>query len=411
MLEHDWQQVQLDLETGICLWMGAGVSTHLSRSIGGSVPDWGELTRALEVEADFPESKRQGSLPERLQACTSKLGGARVRRKIARDIYGQLCLQIAKFAYEHRGTLGELPEAVTQLAALGWRANPIVNFNIETFTSILAARPGGPCRILPYRIRKDAASGMYEDQEIGSDFPRVVYHPHGAVNYSGHAVMTSDEYATHNGSLAYLLSVAAAFENNLWICGMSLDDEYLRKELATYRRQINRIRWFNTPHDLAKHETWARQNDITAVPVDWRVFWQLVGMSLGPQIRLSGAMSAWYCLIETAISELLDGTPGEQLADLATRFPALGIATGKASSQGEYRKVFDKNEGAGLLPAGFPRKEITDEIAEIVNKEAEFVTVLMAELTRQYGAAARDIVSALEVAKPVRAQMRHMDIE
>jgi hypothetical protein len=410
MHKTDWEKAQLDLETGICLWIGAGVSTHLSRSIGGSVPDWGDLTRALETEAHLPESKRQGSFPERLQACTNKLGSARVRRKIGRDIYGQLCLQIAQFAYKHRGTLGELPEAVTQLAALGWRANPIVNFNIETFTSILAARPGGPCRILPYRIREDLATSVYEEQEGGSDFPRVVYHPHGAVNYSGHAVMTSDEYATHNGSLAYLLAVAAAFENNLWICGMSLDDEYLREALARHKRQINNIRWFNTEHELAKHESWARQNDITAVPVDWQVFWQRVGTALEPQIRRSGAMSAWYCVIEAAMSELLDGTPSEQRAELARLIPDLGIAKGKGSSQGEYRKVFEKNEVAGLLPADFSRKDITDEIEEIVNKEAEFVNGLMTEL-RKLGPEARDILSALEAAKPVRAQMRHMNIQ
>jgi hypothetical protein len=408
---NDWREVELDLETGICLWLGAGVSTHLSRSIGGRLPQWGELTEALERDAGVVvDPKFKDNFPERLQICTSELGTAAVRRKIARAVYAELCVQIAKFAYDNVDNLAMLPAAVIQLAALGWRANPIVNFNIETFSSMLAARPAGPCRILPYRSRDASTSSHYVAQESGSDFARIVYHPHGAANYSGNAVMTSSEYAAHDGSLAYLLSVSAAFENNLWIVGMSLDDLYLRNQLATHRNQINRIRWFNTKPELEKHAEWALKNDIKSVAVDWPAFWHRIEDSVEPQIRLSDAMSAWYYVIETALAELFDGTPREKLADLAARFPALSITLPESKSEGEYRRAFERSEAATLLPQDFSRRRITDNITTIVRNEVDFITTLIDQLNSNYGTAARDIVSALELAKPMRISMRHMNL-
>jgi len=408
---NDWSEVQLDLDTGICLWLGAGVSTHLSRSIGGKLPQWGELTEALEREAGVvvdPESK--DNFPERLQQCTRELGTTPVRRKIARAVYGELCVQIAKFAHDNVDNLAVLPAAVIQLAALGWRANPIVNFNIETFSSMLAARPAGPCRILPYRSHEAAKAGRYVEQEAGSDFARIVYHPHGAANYSGEAVMTSSEYAAHDGSLAYLLSVSAAFENHLWIVGMSLDDVYLRNQLAAHRNQIHRIRWFNTKAELDKHAEWALTNDIKPVAVDWPAFWHRIEDSLEPQIRISGAMSAWYYVIETALAELFHGTQTEQMAEVAAKLSAFGITVPPSNSEGEYRKVFERNEAEDLLPRNFSPEKITDNIATIMRNEVEFVTTLIDQLNTTFGPAARDIVSALELAKPLRISMRHMNL-
>ncbi len=408
MDSKDWTEVQVDLETGICLWLGAGVSTHLSRSIGGKLPQWGELTEALEREAGVVvDPKSKDNFPERLQKCTLELGTAPVRHKIARAVYGELCVQIAKFAHDNVDNLANFPAAVIQLAALGWRANPIVNFNIETFTSMLAARPAGPCRILPYR---DASpSERYVEQEGGSDFPRIVYHPHGAANYSGNAVMTSSEYAAHDGSLAYLLSVTAAFENHLWIVGMSLDDRYLRKQLARHRNQINRISWFNTKTELKKHAKWALKNDIKPVAVDWPAFWHRIEESLEPQIRISGAMSAWYYVIETALAELFEGTQKEQMAKVAAELSAHGITLPPSKPEGEYRRVFERNETADLLPRGFSKEKITKNIASIFDNEVAFVTTLIDQLNSNVGPAARDIVSALELAKPRRIRMRHMN--
>jgi hypothetical protein len=173
----------LDLETGICLWIGAGVTTHVARSIGGTVPDWNGITTELETMAGLSvSSEMRSSNPERLHSCMQRLGPQVFRQAVSRQIYGELCAALARFAHRNRGHLAKPPDSASQLAALGWLANPIVNFNVETLTSYLVARPGGPCRILPYRIRDASRKDAFEEQEESSDFWRTVYHPHGAVN-------------------------------------------------------------------------------------------------------------------------------------------------------------------------------------------------------------------------------------
>lgn len=412
MEQAQWIEVSNDLETGICLWMGAGTTTHLGRAIGARVPGWGDLTADLEREASISSTNATASFPERLDECLNRLGGEHFRHRIARAIHGPLCTGLVRYAHDHRQRLSEIPDAAWQLGALGWRANPIVNFNVETFTSMLAARPAGACRILPFRLRANPADVGYEQLERGADFTRVVYHPHGAVNYTGDAVMTASEYAAHEGSLAYVLAVSAAFENNLWICGMSLDDAYLREALARYRRQIRNVRWFDSKAALAKHGDWARDNQVTCVAVDWTVFWQVVQRDLGPQTRRSGVMTAWFSVLDTAMAELLDGTEREQLAELAARIPALAQAALGRGSQGEYRKVFDRSEIPNLLPEGFSRRAIDDAIDLVIHRESAAVENLMELLVEKQGAAARDFASALELAKPARAHanMRHINL-
>src|SRR5438132_1709014 len=46
----------LDLDQGICLWIGAGVSAHLANALGGIVPDWNGLTKKLEKMAKIKSS-------------------------------------------------------------------------------------------------------------------------------------------------------------------------------------------------------------------------------------------------------------------------------------------------------------------------------------------------------------------
>jgi hypothetical protein len=411
MKEEDWRTVSFDLETGICLWIGAGVSGHLARSIGSHVPDWNHLTAELEREAGIATPPDGTSNPERLEECKGKLG-QRFYRVLARAIYGELCLGLARFAHDHRDTLSTIPDVAVQLAALGWRANPIVNFNIETFTSTLVARPGGPCRILPYRVRERAGAGVFEQQEVGADFNRVVYHPHGATNYSGQAVMTSGEYATHEGSLAYFLAVSAAFENNLWICGMSLDDAYLREALLKHRRQINQVRWFDDEKKLARHKEWATAAGITSVPVDWGQFWATIQRELGPQTRSSGVGTAWFHILESAVSELVDGTPAEELQKLAERIPELKNAAERVAgrSEADYHKVFDRKEALELLPPGFSQRAIIDEIAAAISRDSAFVDSLISLLDENGGAAARELIEVLELARPVRPRMRNMNV-
>lgn len=408
---EDLQSAFLDLETGICLWIGAGVTKYLARELGGTVPDWNALTTELEGMARIaPQPQR--SNPERLQACIETLGASKFRQVISRQIYGQLCALIATFAHRNRGQLATPPAVAFHLAALAWPANPIVNFNVETITSYLLARPAGPCRILPYRLRDSSRAGVFEEQETSSAFFRTVYHPHGAVNYGGQAVMSSSEYQAHNGSLAYLLAVTAAFENNLWIVGMSIDDTYLRKQLKMYRTQINQVRWFDSEDKLKKHGNWAKDARVTQIPVVWSEFWQIVGRELGGPVRRAGVMTAWSLVLLACIRELTEGEPAAQLESLAGRLPQLSAAAKRAAAESRagYRHVFQPDEGRRLLPDVFDEHAIRAEVDAAIQKAAELFTQVQSGVLEVGSDAGRDIVSALEHAKPRLPAMRYMNI-
>jgi hypothetical protein len=405
----------LDLDTGICLWLGAGVTKHLAMAIGGVVPDWNGITGELEAKAGIAApSTASLSNPERLQTCVQVLGAPVFRQAISKGLYGQLCAALAGFAHRSRGRLDEPPAVAWQLVSLGWLANPIVNFNVETMTSYLVARPAGPCRILPYRIRHPPAMGVYQEQETSADFFRTIYHPHGAVNYSGEAVMTSAEYGAHNGSLAYLLSVAAAFENNLWIVGMSLDDDYLREHLRQHRNQINGVRWFDSAAQLRKYESWAKDARVTLVPVVWPEFWNTLADSVGRQVRWAGVMTAWSYVVTTAIQELIhDGAAAQSaLKELAERLPDSPWARqlARATPKAGYGHVFDPGEGRRLLPEGFDAKAIADELEKAIDDAAQLVTQIQEVVGAKNDHMGRDVVSALENAKPKRPSIRYMGI-
>ena len=403
-------ELLLDLETGICLWIGAGVTKHLAKGIGADIPDWNSLTTTLERKAHIVSAPdAQSSNPRRLNACMRKLGAATFRREVSRHLYGALCAALAKYAHDHRGQLAEPPRVAFELAALGWLANPIVNFNVETLTSSLIARPAGPCRVLPYRGA--ASDGVFEQQEGSRDFSRLVYHPHGAVNYSGRAVMTSSEYAAHKGSLAYLLSVSAAFENNLWIVGMSLDDEYLRKHLKQHRKQIRCVRWFDSDVQLKKHGAWARAAQVSLIPVLWPDFWALIRSELGHQVRRAGVMTAWYHAVSVAIAELVEGDTAAQLASIATRIPALADAARRAASKSHasYRRMFAGGKARHLLPKGFDAQAISAEMSAAIRAASDLVTKIQ-ETVKSGGDVGRDMSSALELAIPRRPSMRQINI-
>jgi hypothetical protein len=403
----------LDLETGICLWLGAGVTKHVARSVGRTVPDWNALTIDLEALGGIAAASDTSlSNPERLHTCMRALGAPRFRQVVSRGIYGELCAALATFAHENQGHLDTPPAAAFELAGLGWLANPIVNFNIETLTSYLVARPAGACRILPYRFRNAASPHVFQEQESSSDFCRTVYHPHGAVNYGGQAVMTSAEYSAHNGSLAYLLSVSAAFENNLWIVGMSLDDAYLRDHLRAHRDQINRVRWFDAEPQLRKHESWATEARVTLVPVEWPEFWATIGRSLGGQVRRAGVLTAWFHVLNVAMQELVEGGPAQQLARLAESIPDLSGSGERAVAESKttYRHVFDEGEGARLLPDGFDRAAIDRELSAAIRTSAELVAQIQRVVSDGGGDTGRDMASALESAKPRLPAMRLMNL-
>jgi hypothetical protein len=222
--------------------------------------------------------------------------------------------------------------------------------------------------------------------------------------------MTSAEYDAHNGSLAYVLAVSAAFENKLWIVGMSLDDQYLRDHLKGYGSQINRIRWFNSEDQLKRYESWARDAGVTLVPVDWSRFWSTIGHALDGQVRRAGVMTAWSHVLTVALQGLIDGGPAGQLEDSARKIPLLSPAAlrVKAQSRATYRHIFDPGEGLRLLPDGFDRLGIEDELQASMGESADTVIGIQRAVADRGADVGRDVASALESARPRLPRMRRM---
>jgi hypothetical protein len=233
------------------------------------------------------------------------------------------------------------------------------------------------------------------------------------VNYSGHVVMTSGEYRTHDGSLAYLLSVAAAFENNLWIVGMSLDDEYLRSHLQRHRNQINRIRWFDAEDKLLAHQQWASVAGVDQIRVTWPEFWSFVAAALGPQVRKAGVMTAWCHVVTAAIGELTGKSSPDPMAPGSRDIPELRelLSRSTARSKATYRSVFEGDEGRQLLPTDFDEKLISEELQTAIRERASLVNEMQKVIAeKEPGDIGDDIRSALEYAKSALPRIRYMNV-
>jgi hypothetical protein len=62
----------------------------------------------------------------------------------------------------------------------------------------------------------------------------------------------------------------------LAIVGMSLDDEFLRKQIENSRRQIKDILWFNSSFD-EEQEAWLANARVRKVEMPWSDFWAFWG--------------------------------------------------------------------------------------------------------------------------------------
>src|SRR5262245_42134323 len=92
---------KLDLNTGLstlenggfCLWIGAGIGTHLS-TMGntGQAVGWADLVSRLETEAKtVPEDVGVNiPYPERLERCERRLGFQRFQRQIRESVHNVL---------------------------------------------------------------------------------------------------------------------------------------------------------------------------------------------------------------------------------------------------------------------------------------------------------------------------------
>jgi hypothetical protein len=310
------------LETGYCLWVGAGLTRKIAAG-HADVPLWPQITTELEVIAELAATGT-GDLPHRLQECCNVIGDDRFQSYLRLRYYTQLCIGVLSQAAEcieaderepiHGGALERwIPKEMRQVAALGQLANPIVNFNIEPITSILLARPAGPLRIL---FNEQRGKPSYIWREGSSRFQRLVYHPHGLATHD--PIMTSDQYDANRETLAFRLAIHAAFRNTLAIVGMSLDDEYLREQIAEFRSQLGQVLWFKSQF-TDESRSWAQRNDITMVRVaeDWKDFWNLWG-ELPVEIDSTELGIAWYLAVNEAVEEVSGGALSALHRSIAT---------------------------------------------------------------------------------------------
>jgi hypothetical protein len=93
-----------------------------------------------------------------------------------------------------------------------------------------------------------------------------------------------------------------AFENKLAIVGMSLEDQYLREQIRSFRRQIDTIYWF-TDRVSAETESWAWSNNVTLVRQPWPVFWDRVASILPGPIREARLCQTWRIAVSEAFNE------------------------------------------------------------------------------------------------------------
>lgn len=304
----------MDLSTGLsllanggyCLWVGSGVTTHFLTCCGREPVTWKSITEGLEAKAGIPQPPFATDYPSRLEATLRRLGREAFQAELRQRVFGEVRDGIISITQGLFKKDSALPAGLRDAACLAALANPIVNFNIETWTSHLLAGPSGAYRIRPFRNPPASESLMIVagNGPTATEYSRNIYHPHGAINLGGLCILTSGDYRTLNGSLAFQLAVHQAFQSNLAIVGMSLDDLYLREQVHGFREQIGQMLWF-TDIDIVKNEPlhrWVWENDIDVVPVEWPAFWEALGQKL-PKPSTGALWRTWFFLVMTAFAD------------------------------------------------------------------------------------------------------------
>lgn len=326
-METDVGQALWQLETGYCLWVGAGVTRQIAAG-HAPVPLWDEVTFELESAAGI-QSSDEKDFPKRLDKCLARLGDDTFRAFLRERYYTRLCEALLSQANQLIGAEDYIPTNVRAVAALGQLANPIVSFNIEPLSSLLLGRPAGPVRIL---FQQPSGQPMYTWREPGGHFQRLVYHPHGLATVN--TIMTAAQYDANSQTLAFRLAIHASFGNTLVIVGMSLDDEYLRDQIEHYRQSIGAIYWFNSQFS-SELSSWAANLGITCVRSPWNELWQRWSQ-LPIELDRNQLAMAWWLAVDEAVEEAEGGVRGS-------------LARSLASEGGSESKVSQSDEGLAKL--------------------------------------------------------------
>lgn len=289
------EKIEAIYHMGYCLWIGAGVTHHLS-SLGIPSPGWGALVSRMEGEAGFSVSR--GAFPDRLARCWRKLGLARFQALLRGAVHETLAEAGLAWA---EARPAEVPRQAYELVTLGRGANVIVNFNVEIGTSRLIGGGIGKYVIKAYEspLMTHVVGKDIFWAGAGGGAPRLsIFHPHGAVEAGGLCVLTAEDYRVMNGTLALQLATHVAFREKLVIVGMSLDDVYLRHQLTTFREQIGEILWIRSDSDHRDDEvdTWADDVGVTTVSDrSWDEAWASIAAAINSPRRPSERLmlDAW----------------------------------------------------------------------------------------------------------------------
>lgn len=303
---------------GFCLWVGTGISSYLSTDTDIKIPTWKNLVEELEKTSDIIPPNIPATLPERLEIILSHINLYTFRQRLREMILKQVSLAIIAHAEKYRDII---PKTLKTIAKLGYLANPIINFNVETLTSQILSIGGGHYSIKTYgkrefddntTISRGTQFSMRDDNYEDQRFKRHIYHPHGNIDGYGVSVFTDEDYKRHTHSLAYQLATHSAFDDTLVIVGMSLDDIYLREQISNFRKEIREIFWFQTSKPLgSKIEKWCWRYDIQLITFDkWSEFWDQVD-KIFPEPQELDLLKTWLHLISESIGIINDSSKTE----------------------------------------------------------------------------------------------------
>jgi hypothetical protein len=142
--------------------------------------------------------------------------------------------------------------------------------------------------------------------------------------------MTATQYEANSQTLAFGLAIHAAFGNTMAIVGMSLDDQYLRRQIERFRANIGPIYWFNNqfPDETL---SWTREHGITTVRSEWSDFWQR-WRTLPIDLEQEEVVAAWYLAVSEAVEEAEGGSLGSLERSLGGMQPAGAQSLGKLAA-------------------------------------------------------------------------------
>lgn len=264
-----------------CLWMGSGVARYLSERGGYPTPLWGELVNQLEKKHNVISSG--GSHPRRMELLRRVLGHKHFQKEI-RDL---ILIRLAKSLIVLGSSSKEVPEEVINLATFAQNAEAIVSFNVETITSTLAS--SSTYDLKSFEPPSKEATGILSKRSSFFKEPiyKTLFHPHGAIDMQGLCVMAESDYQSIENTLTSSLAIHLCFQKNLVIIGMSLDDLYLLKQLALYRKKLNKIFWFADEEAIRHVLPWINLCKISVIRIhDWNLFWKKVSETMTPPPKL-----------------------------------------------------------------------------------------------------------------------------